>query len=57
MMTLAQNCEPSLRTRQPSSSKRPTFAATSSSCCGQRLSTAACGIERREVPADDLVGA
>ena len=32
--TLAQKREPSLRTRQPSSSKRPTSAAISSSFCG-----------------------
>ena len=40
MTTVAQKVEPSLRTRKPSSSKRPTFAATASSCWGQRLSTA-----------------
>ena len=57
MMTLAQNREPSLRTRQPSSSKRPSAVATCSSCSGQPLSTASCGIEAREVLADDLVGA
>ena len=34
MTTLAQKREPSLRTRQPSSSKRPSRAATSSSCAG-----------------------
>ena len=56
MTTLAQNREPSLRTRQPSSSKRPSPAATSSSCAGQPRATASRRIEAREVLADDLVG-
>ena len=33
--TSAQKYEPSLRTRQPSSSKRPSRSAISSSCSGQ----------------------
>ncbi len=32
MTTFAQNVLPSLRTRQPTSSNRPSRAATSSSC-------------------------
>src|SRR5438105_3816934 len=35
MSTLAHSSDPSLRTRQPSSSKRPVRAAISSVCCGQ----------------------
>ena len=41
MTTLAQNSVPSLRTRQPSSSKRPSRAATSSSYAGCRRARAA----------------
>ena len=43
MTTLAQNCEPSLRTRQPSSSNRPSAAATLSSWSGQPRSMASWG--------------
>ncbi len=40
MITLAQNSVPSLRTRQPSSSKRPSCAARPSSYVGQPRATA-----------------
>ena len=56
MVTFAQNVVPSLRTRQPLSTKLPFSAATCSSCSGQPLSLASGGIEDREVLADDLVG-
>src|SRR5437868_207689 len=72
MTTLAQKRVPSLRTRQPSSSKRPTRFASSSSRSGQRLATDALGllqlvlrpaavdvglaVKDREMLADDLGG-
>ena len=43
MTTLAQKRVPSLRTRQPSSSNRPSRRAVASSCCGQPWSMASWG--------------
>jgi hypothetical protein len=43
MTTLTQNCDPSLRTRQPLSSNRPSAVATLSSWAGQPRSSAYCG--------------
>ena len=57
MTTLAQKREPSLRTRQPSSSNRPSAGASRSSSSGQPRSTASWRVEAGEVLADDLVGA
>ena len=57
MITLAQKREPSLRSRQPSSSKRPRACASRSSSRGQLEATPARRIEQGEVPAEDLRGA
>ena len=56
MTTLAQKVEPSLRTRHPSSSNRPSARATFNSCSGQPRSTALGLVEEGKVPAQDLFG-
>ena len=55
MTTFAQNCEPSLRTRQPSSSKRPICAARPAARArASRRASDLRRVERREMLADDF---
>ena len=56
MTTLAQKREPSLRTRQPSSSKRPFAGRDLELALGLARRDVLGRIEDREVLADDLVG-
>ena len=56
MTTFAQKREPSLRMRQPSSSKRPSFGAITSSRAGRPRSIGLGWIEHGEMLADDFLG-
>ena len=56
MTTLAQNCVPSLRTRQPSSSKRPSACGDLEFVSGPAPVDGFLGVEAGEVLADDLLG-
>ena len=57
MITLAQNREPSLRMRQPSSSKRPVARGDFELVVARARVDVLPRVEQREVLADDLLGA
>ncbi len=55
MTTLAQKWVPSLRTRQPSASNRPSNSAVAERQRGYSRGAIGVGVETREVLAEDLV--